>query len=157
MEELQVPTHRITVEMFTERGEVLSGALFAAESPFRLGAIDDLMRVLNDERTFLPFHTEQSGCTLVNKDHITRFRLIDPPDEWSDENNGVASGEGLPRPESCRLTLSDGTEIDGEISITTPRSLSRLVDKVNQAERFMCVQTGSGVLFVQTRHVLRID
>lgn len=149
LEELQVPTRRIVVDLFTDHGQ-FTGSLFVTESRFHLGLLDELIKILNDERTFLPFTPDgKEHCSIISKDHVLRLRLHGGPEEQLDPEN-IDS-------ETSRLTLSDGTWLEGEVAVTTPASLSRLVDKVNQAPRFMTVVTPEDVEFVRTSHVVRID
>jgi len=61
------------------------------------------------------------------------------------------------RPAPCTLVLSDGTRVAGRVAVETPPSQSRLVDKLNHAERFIPIVSDEAVDFVQRSHVVRLD
>jgi hypothetical protein len=154
VEELQVPTHRVAVELYTDRGEHFPGALFVTEARYHTDRVEDLRQALNDERAFMPFQAEdpEAGCGIVNKLHVTRIKLKGRPDELLAEG-----AEARPEGKACRLILADGTRLAGEVTVETPWSLSRLVDKLNQAEPFLLVVTSESVEFVQTRHIVGVN
>ena len=154
MQELQVPTHRIDVELFTDRGEHFAGGLFVTEAPYHTDRIEDLKQVLNDQREFLPFDADDSGtdCHIINKTHVTRIKLEGQPDDLLAEG-----AEARPEGMACELRLADGSTIAGEMAVDTPWSHSRLVDKLNQAESFVLVVTQDSVEFVQLRHIVCVN
>lgn len=151
MQELQVPTQRLLVEVFTSGGERFRGGLFITESPFHTGPVDQVLQTLNDERGFLPFRTEGEKPTvaILNKCHILRVRF----EGGHDDDPPFPANDVTP----CNLLLADGTRLEGELTVETPRTLSRLVDKLNRAERFVRFATGEAVEFVQTALVVRVD
>ncbi|MCZ6600786.1 MAG: hypothetical protein O7A07_08080, partial [Acidobacteria bacterium] len=78
MNEFQVPTRPVWVEVFLADGRHLSGRMFLAEDPRVDENTDLLLRTLNDPREFIPFEVsdQRSAHGLVlNKDHIVRVRL----------------------------------------------------------------------------------
>lgn len=151
MQELQVPTQRLVVEVFTSGGERFRGGLYITESPFHRGLVEQMLHTLNDERGFLPFRTEdpQPVLAVLNKSHIMRVRF----EGDHGEDPLLPATELTP----CNLLLADGTRLAGELTVETPRTLSRLVDKLNRAERFVRIATDQAVEFVQTAHVVRVD
>ena len=151
MEELQVPTHRVTVEVLTDRGQRYTGGLFVTEAPYHTDRVEDLRQALNDERVFMPFQDDEgsSDCCILNKKHVTRIKLEGVPDELLAEG-----ADGRPEGKHCRLVMGDGTRLEGDVTVETPWSLSRLVDKLNQAEPFLLVVTATHVEFIQTRHIV---
>ena len=151
MDELQVPTRRLEAEIFTDSGERFSGGLFVTDSPYSSDAIEQLLLVLNDQRTFLPFATEvppTTPCSILNKTHITRvsFERLILEDEME------ANSEG-----TCHLRLADGSTLVGYLTLDTPLSLSRLLDKFNRAGRFVRFVTDSTIELVQTSYIVRVD
>jgi hypothetical protein len=159
MEELQIPTHSIAVEIHTADGKQIAGALYAAEVRFVNGPPAEVIHLLNDERAFLPFQTatgkgRKREQVILNKDHIVRVRLLLAPGSPAEGEVGV-NEEDAPGP--CTLVLSDGTRVAGRVAVETPRFQSRLVDKLNHAERFIPVVSDEAVEFVQRSHVVRLD
>jgi hypothetical protein len=160
MEELQVPTHSIDVEIHTDDGKQLQGLLYAAERRYVTGEFAKLVHLLNDERNFLPFQAMDPGGrkrrhVILNKDHIVRVRLSSEAASATGvgtkpEDQGESPGENT-------VVLTDGTCLVGRVVVETPRSQSRLVDKLNHAERFIPIISDESVDFVQRDHVLRLD
>lgn len=160
LEDLQVPTKRIPVELITASGEHLFGALFAAESPFPAGETAYVLQVLNDQRSFIPIGMEGTSGrnTICNKRDIVLVRLavsgagpevpLDSPLDGTPPEGGD---------DTCALTLAGGGRIEGRLVLETRWSSSRLLDKLNQAEQFIPIVTGRGVEFVQRDHVLRAE
>jgi hypothetical protein len=154
VQELQVPTHRVTVELFTDRGERIEGGIFVAEAPYHTDRVEDIQQALNDQRSFLPFDSDDPGTSyrIVNKSHIVRVKLSGSPEELLAEG-----AETRPEGKACSLHLADGNRIQGEVAVETPWSSSRVVDKFNQAEPFVLVVTEESVEFVQTQHIIFVN
>lgn len=154
MQELQVPTHRVAVELFTKRGERFAGGLFVTEAPYHTDRVEDLKQALNDQRMFLPFDSDQNAteCHIINKSQVTRIKLEGQPEDLLREG-----AESRPEGKACELRLADGTSIEGEVAVDTPWSLSRLVDKFNAAEPFVLVVTKDSVEFVQLCHIVCVN
>jgi hypothetical protein len=158
VEELQIPTHSIAVEIHTADGKQIPGALYAPEVRFVNGRPAEVIHLLNDERAFLPFQaTTRNGRkreqVILNKDHIVRVRLTRAPGPAAEHQVNV--DDDTPAP--CTLVLSDGTRVAGRVAVETPPSQSRLVDKLNHAERFIPIVSDEAVDFVQRSHVVRLD
>jgi hypothetical protein len=151
LQELQVPTRRLAVEVFTDGGERLAGGLFIAHSRYRMDAVELLLGVLNDERSFLPFDgapSSSSPCSILSKAHITRVSVA--------RNFGSAEPE-VPVDHTCRLRLTDGRSLEGHLGIDTPPSLARPLDKLNRAGRFVRFVTDSTIELVQTAAIVRVE
>ena len=165
MNEFQVPTRPVWVEVFLADGRHLSGRMFLAEDPRVDENTDLLLGTLNDSREFIPFAVsdQRSARGLVlNKDHIVRVRLTADVEAARESPDVPDSGEALdvaaaPAEETAILTLSDGSRISGQLAVQTPDSLSRPVDKLNNALRFLPVVHDDGVDIVQRCHVTTLD
>jgi hypothetical protein len=159
VEELQVPTRRIHVEITVTTGQQMAGVLYALDSPYHPTEADDLLQLLNDERAFLPFGADfEERRTLLNKNHVLRVRLPSPA--GTDGAIDMPPREEFrPSPvgDSGRLLLSDGSTIMGRPVVETPWSSSRLLDKLNQAPRFILVMTDDGLEFLRRDHLVRVD
>lgn len=154
LEELQVPTHRIPVEVYTDRGEVFAGGLFVAESPYHSSHVEHLVQALNDERSFLPFDAADADtdCAILNKDHMVRVKMKTAPVMLLE-----GLGGSLCDSKPCRVLMSDGARLEGHLTVDTPWSLSRLLDKLNRAERFVRLVDDEHIEFLQTSHIVRVD
>ncbi len=66
------PKIKAEVEITTHDGATLKGKFFTVPS-------QRVLDVLNDERTFLPFETEEGDIFIVNKTFIARIRPLGSP------------------------------------------------------------------------------
>ncbi len=66
------PKIKAEVEMTTHDGVLLKGKFFTVPS-------QRVLDVLNDDRTFLPFETEEGDIFIVNKNFIARIRPLGTP------------------------------------------------------------------------------
>lgn len=160
MQELQVPTQQIPVEIFTNTGERMRGQLFVPDIPQATGPIDHVRRVLADDRLFLPFATEapESMLVFLGKRHLMRVRIegVVPADAGTDEESDAEAAGEIRAGDPCGVVLADGTRLDGVVHVDTPWWMSRLVDKLNQAETFLELVTDKGTEFIGTEHVVRV-
>ena len=113
-----------------------------------------MAQALNDERSFLPFDAEQgaSDCAILNKAHMMRVTMKAAP-EILLEGFGGCFHDAKP----CRVLLADGTELEGHLTIDTPWSLSRLLDKLNRAERFVRLVNDERIEFLRVSQIVRVD
>jgi hypothetical protein len=154
MDELQIPTRSVAVEIVTDSGQTLTGSLFMAETRYTTGSPEEVVEVLNDERGFIPFRLEKGPSrgrdVVLNKDHILRVRLrVAKP---------AAPTPATPGATPTVLHLSDGTRLEGCIAVDTPWASSRLLDKLNQEFRFIpLIRDDGGYEFVHRAHVVRLD
>jgi len=159
MKDFQVPTGAIGVEMFLADGVHIKGRIFLAQDPRHPGQTDQLIGALNDERDFLPFEVgdDRGARSLVlNKEHIVRVRVLQPQPEEMPVSYTDPDSVQEPHRETI-LHLSDGTQVAGRVVVDTPQAASRLVDKLNNGERFIPVVRDDGVDLVQRTHVLTLD
>jgi hypothetical protein len=152
MRELQVPTRRIGVRLCMSQGRIVPGALFLHESRFHGGCAKEVLEELNDARAFLPFHAEDPsmGRVLVHKNHIVRVHLEDYEPALDEPHLDESAGA------PCTLLLDDGCELQGRLLVAVPKEASRLLDRINSAERFMPLAYDAGLAFVHRDHVARV-
>ena len=154
MDDLKVPIRCVDVEVTCADGTTARGSMYHAERIHQTGSAEDILEELNDERRFLPFDPVSAsvGELLLNKGHIVRIHVPDlaPGDLRPDE---VAEIEHAPR---CTLWLRDGTRLAGRPVVETPEALSRVVDKLNRAQRFMPFVSEDGVDFIQVCHIVQV-
>jgi hypothetical protein len=154
VEELKVPTRRITVEVFRTDGARACGTMFHTESLYQTGSAGDIVDELNDERTFVPFHAGDPTAEsyLLNKRHIVRVHVPDltAADFRPDRADGTSHEV------TCELLLDNGTRLTGRPVVETPVAASRLLDKFNHAPTFVPFVTDDGIDFVHTDRIVRI-
>jgi hypothetical protein len=156
--ELQVPTRRIPVEIFLRSGEHLEGVLFLVDTSLASRRPWEVLEVLNDERRFLPVLSDAPERRFVlNKHHILRVRMR-APDAHAEGGEPAWPGLGeLEPPDASIIQLADGERVRGLICLDTRPNASRPLDKLNQADTFLAVQCADGVEFLQTASVVRVD
>ncbi len=149
MNQLRVPTRRITVEVRTADGALAQGAMFHTETLYQTGGAEDIADELNDERSFVPFvaHDSEACDCLLNKRHIVRVRIAGP----TEIRRPSAAGAPL-----STLLFSDGSWLTGRLLLDAPSGASRLLDKFNQAATFLPFATEDGVEFVNRAHIVRV-
>lgn len=154
MEELRVPTRRVTVDLFTSDGMRAHGVMFHSESLYESGSAADIASELNDERDFIPFQSEapETGDCLVSKRHLVRVHLAGLT--AADLTSEIVDAPSLVG--TCTLLLEDGSTRTGRPLVETPVELARLVDKFNQSPTFFPFVTDDGVDFVHTDRVVRV-
>ena len=155
MEQLQVPTRQIEVDLLLAGGARLVGYLFLTEAPFQSGRPEDVIHVLSDERSFIPFVADHptSSPMALNKDHIVAVQVESATAAALSSPLGGADAEVCDR----TVLLSDGSRLTGDICVDTPPYASRLLDKLNLAGRFLALRTAGGYAFVQCRHVVQVE
>jgi hypothetical protein len=152
MQELQVPTRNVEVDLLTVAGTRLRGSLFVPLSAHGAGDPHDVLEALNDGRSFMPFRSADPtvGESLINKEQVLRVRLSHPdPAERAAKSHADDELD-------CTLVLLDGTHVHGRLGLPAPRAASRVLDKLNQAERFIPFVSAEGHELVQKRHVVRV-
>jgi hypothetical protein len=154
MEELRIPTRRVTAEIFLRDGSVSLGCLFHAESLYEHGTAEDIAAELNDERDFVPFQEQVNGARLqlLNKQHMLRVRVP----ELHEADLTLDLTDEIEDVDSCTLWLADGSQVSCRPVVETPVASSRLIDKLNHTPLFMTVITDDGVEFVRAAHIVRI-
>jgi len=155
MEQLQIPTRQIEVDLLLAGSARVVGFLFLTEAPYLSGRPEDVIQVLNDERSFLPFIADHPTSTpmALNKDHIVAVQVEEGPASGLPSPLGQSGAEGRDR----SLLLSDGTRLTGDICLDTPPHASRFLDKLNLAGRFLALRTTSGHAFVHCRHIVHVE
>ena len=155
MQELQIPTRPILVDVLVTTGEHIIGSVFVPQAVQLANDADDVMLLLNDERRFVPLAVtgKKDGPFVLSKAHIVRVRIALSEGETFDRVSGATP---IDSPTST-LLLVDGSVLEGTLAVITPLSLSRLVDKLNFADHFLSVVSPGAIDFVQKSHVVHVS
>lgn len=153
MDTLQVPTRTIDVELRIGHGEPFRGRVFASETTGTQPSVQLLLDLLNDEREFVPFDADEPahGRIALGKRHIVS---VQPTTVENEEPEQL--GDPGDTDDPCSILLSDGSELIGRLRVPTPWSASRVLDKLNQAARFVPVVTEDGISIVHGSHIVRV-
>lgn len=100
-----------------------------------------LLGRLNDADGFIP---ASIGGTirLVAKSSVAMFACMEPLEELSELEEFQARTRGL------RVRLRGGAEVSGVVRILLPADRLRLLDFLNESERFFSLSTESGTVVV---------
>ena len=153
MQELQIPMRPIVVDVHVTTGAHISGSVYVPESPLHTNDAQEVMQVLNDERSFIPLAVTGKKPFVLSKTHIVRVRL---PLAESDVLDHISQSAPADSPTSS-LLLVDGSVLEGTLTVVTPPSLSRLVDKLNSADLFVSVVSTAAIDFVQRSQVVHVS
>ena len=155
MQELQIPTRPILVDILVTTGPLISGSLYVPESPQRTHDADEVINLLNDERSFVPLAVtgKRRGPFVLSKGHIVRVRLPLLEGEALDRTSESAPSDSP----TSTLLLVDGSVLEGTLLVVTPPNLSRLLDKLNAADLFLSVVSTEAIDFVQRSHVVHVS
>ena len=151
---LKVPKTRKEVQLWVHPEGLVIGSLFVREQSVSRSGHEAPHEVMNQESPFVVLYlNEPSELRFYNRNSIIRVEY---------ENNETTD---TPPKDiiSCRLTLMDGSLIDGDIRESLPADYSRLFDYLNQeSERFIrlyiednqiCLVNKSYINYVTTEHV----
>ena len=155
MLELQIPMRPILVDVLLTTGAHVSGSVYIPESSYQTNDAHEVMHILNDERSFIPLAVTgaKDSPFVLSKSHIVRVRL---PLSESDALDRISESAPSDSPTST-LLLAGGVVLEGTLTVVTPPSLSRLVDKLNSGDLFVSVVSTTAIDFVQRSHVVHVS
>ncbi|MFA6035114.1 MAG: hypothetical protein WC889_19610 [Myxococcota bacterium] len=134
-------------------GQQLSGRLFLDFALDETCLHERISGFLESEQMFFPFVPEgEHKSVFLNKDTLA---VLDAEME-SSWIEGVLTGDLLKK-NSVAVTMTDGTEIRGELLSEVPEDLVRLSDRINSSSRFMKVMSGKRLYYLNTTHIARVS
>lgn len=158
-DEYRVPKHRIPVRVRMAGGEVRSVEMFVGARAQRHTGAERPSDRLNDESAFLPVEDEQEGFFLLNKPAVSVVTVdLDReagPEPLDAEDEALLEPEGEEAAAAVRLVLDDGHEVRGLAAMLLPPGERRLLDLLNDADRFLRLRDGDRILLVNTAHIAR--
>lgn len=151
---LKVPKTRKEVKLWVHPEGLVIGSLFVREQSASGSGNEAPHEVMNQESPFVVLYLNKpSELRFYNRNSIIRIEYEDDAATDTPSNNII----------SCRLTLMDGSLIDGEIRESLPPDYARLFDYLNtDSERFIrlyledneiCLVNKSYINYVTTEHV----
>jgi len=146
---LKIPKKPMPVTLWVHpEGRVVGSIFLHLPGPDASGA-EQPLDVMNEKTDFLVIQREPpEAVRFYNKGSIVRL------DYWDGTETSCADGRPLP----CRVTMMDGSVIDGALSKAAPIERSRLYDYMNDtSERFLKLLTGSSeVVLINKSYVVCI-
>jgi hypothetical protein len=148
MKQYRVPQEEMTVRIAVLGGHEVDGAVFYA--PARPGgAPGHLGDRLNDPEPFLPVSAPEGG-RLLNKDSIVRIEL--GPGHLDE-----LPGEGVAEYVPVRMTLVDGTALDGRLVYAMPPGQTRVLDYLNSCPRFVPLEHAGGITMINRNAIVEVS
>ncbi len=168
MQELQVPTRLIQIEIATSFGLSTRCELFVPDLSTRQAEAERVIELLNDDRRFLPLLIgEAHERVAVSKQHIVHVQLdsraddlrrrADNQDRDRGDDDTAVVWPTTPPDTECRLRLANGENLAGMLVIDSEWNASRLIDKLNRATSFVALITARGVAFVNRDHIVQAE
>lgn len=148
MDELRVPTVATVARVTCLDGRVFSGHVYIPAAAFRHTGPMRPEEWINAPAAFFPFLPDGEGePVLLNKDEVVAIGIADP----GEEEGAVAQSEVRSVTIEC-----EGLQLEGEIHIDMPEGHRRVLDALNQPDRFMTLYSGERHYLVNKRHVTRV-
>ena len=147
---LVIPKKQVPVTLWVHPEGRVQGSMFVHTTGSDSTREEQPSDVINEAGDFVVIEREDLDETrFYNKSSIVRLHFQD--EARSPVNEG--------RPQSCRITMMDGSLIEGEICKATPVERSRLYDYMNDTgERFLKVRSGGAeVLLINKSYVVYIS
>lgn len=158
-DDLRIPTVTVDAEVWCADGAKLHGQLFLPlAAPSHSGAARPDER-LNDAAAFFPFAMEGARRpVLLGKARVlvvfVPSAAVMPPASSED----VLEGRSLPPPSmSTQVSIElSGERLSGVLAVDMPEYKSRVMDYLNRQERFLTLQMGARIAYVNRQHILRV-
>lgn len=141
---LKLKTQKRQAETKFSDGNSLRGSFFISpHSKGRLGS-DNIIELLNDDRSYIPFEISEGEISLLQKDSIMLVRLIvgEMPKD-------------LPYLSriSTRVFLLSGDILEGYVYSDLPKSHTRLSDFLNFSQKFFFINVDEQDFLINTKFV----
>ena len=152
--DLRLSTATFVAEVVLADGEVLRGRFFVpSHTSLHPGPMRPDER-LNDDADFFPFLSADSHePVIVNKRQVAwvTFDVTTLPTSEEEETYGAVS-----RPEHRVSVHCKGQELEGVLLIDLPSYKSRVLDRLNQPERFLRIRDENRLHYVSRDHITKV-
>lgn len=147
MEQFKVPKREAHVRILLDDGRILEGEVFASlvGPDGRPGRVLDRLNDAGEE--FLAMRTDAERF-LLNKSGIVTVELPGSANDVLDES--LDAGHTV----AVRLSLAGGTGLVGRLHLIMPPERSRVLDYLNNTERFFPLISEGRVTLVHKRYVM---
>jgi hypothetical protein len=155
-EEYRVPKREISAEALFVGHPLRIVHLFLGDRAQSHDGAESLSDLLNGPGDFLPAIEPPRGLVLLHKEALMALSVAA---EIEVHSSPAQQGEAtkLGTRVSVSIFLLDGREIDGVVQFVMPQGKSRLVDFLNEPERFFAVRDGTRAHLVNKRCIVRIS
>ena len=142
--DLKLKTQKRQAEIKFSDDQSIGGQLFTSTSLKAFPGIDSVIKLLNDERSFIPFECSEGDISLLHKESIMLVRMIvgEMPRDLPFQNRTLA-----------KFYLLSGDTLEGSVFIDLPNTHMRLSDFLNLSQRFIFIGIDEQDFFVNTKFV----
>ena len=148
MIEYQVPRREVQATVVLDDGRTLECTLFTAVSSPEGGPQRVLDRLNDSAEEFVPVSCDEDRF-LVSKPGILTVQITQP-----DELEAMETDAGREAP--VRLSLAGGINLVGRFRIVMPPERSRVIDYLNESDRFVPLFGEDRVTLVQRRYIVTV-
>lgn len=153
--DLRVPTATFLAEVVLLDGEALRGRFFVpSHTSLHPGPMRPDER-LNDDADFFPFLPAESKEPVILNKRQVAWVTVDvrtfPNTDEDDSPDVVASSPEHRVSVDCR-----GRTLEGALVIDLPEYKSRVLDRLNQPERFLRIKDGNWLHYVSRDHIKKV-
>jgi hypothetical protein len=146
--EYQIPRREVSATVVLDDGRTLQCTLFTAMSSPEGGPQPVLDRLNDPAEEFLPVSCDEDRF-LVSKPGILTVQITQ-----RDELDAMETDAGREAP--VRLSLAGGINLVGRFRIVMPPERSRVIDYLNEADRFVPLFGEDRVTLVQRRYIVTV-
>lgn len=154
MSEFRIEKRRAEAALALTTGAIVRGCFFLAGSSAGHSGPERVSDLLNAEPGFFPFelHADSGPYTvLYNRGQLVLVTLLDETIEAQLDPGYSVATERL-----VRILLSNGRTVEGRVRVYRPSGRDRLSDYARVPEMFRYVETGEGMLIVNSAHIVEL-
>jgi hypothetical protein len=144
---------RTAATLTLSNGAAVSGYFFVASGSATHAGPERIKDVLNAQEGFFPFEVAGIGGSqtiLFNREHVVVATLKGNEEAQSDPGYACSTQRGV------SMLLSNGSRLQGIVSVQRPEGCNRLSDFARSAERFMYLEDGLVTFIVNVGHVIEL-
>lgn len=147
MRELAVERRTAEVAIRFPGQEVVRGQLFLALMAKGHAGPETVLDLMNEPEPFFVLRVEgQPPVRMINKERIVEVEVSDQPEEE----------QPLAKEEEMSLMFQDGFSLTGRARVELPPTKSRLIDFLNNSERFFELRDGSSLHIINRKHISHV-
>ncbi len=143
----KIETIRKPARIFLMGGGTLEGTFFLSPISPSLKGPETVLDLLTDERSYLPFETDQCKVILVQKTNIVKILL----------EEAIPHTVGPTKQTHITVWFVDQSSLEGWLSFMMPVSHSRVSDFLNSAGEFFYLHGTGATYVVNRRHVSFVE
>ena len=141
---LKLKTQKRQAEIKFSDGHSICGHFFISPSPKGLSGSENIIEILNDDRSYIPFEIAEEEISLLQKESIVMVRMAisEMPKDLPYLSRTAT-----------KIFLLSGDILEGHVYIDLPKTHTRLSDFLNFSKRFFFIELDEQDFLVNTKYV----